>query len=200
MISRTEAAGDERRAMLAPAALHRRANALGGTIDGAGLVIPFFDRAFRVSADGVEALEGPPPSPTLGNIFLDYVRRRPPAVRNDPAWITFRELPGAGPLVIAFANNTHKTIARTFGGEPGRLREACESLNGRFDAAQPGFDLVAEFDALPRVPVSLRFNTADDPFPAEAALLFRSHVSDDLGLDALFAVATYLTGRLIQYQ
>ena len=47
------------------------------------------------------------------------------------------------------------------------------------------------------MPLYLRFNAADDEFPAQAALLFHRSAAVYLDLQTLFIAATYLTGRLI---
>ena len=98
---------------------------------------------------------------------------------------------------MAFANNTHNTIARAFGAESAHLTAVLRTVGGRVLPSIPGFDLVAAFGALPKVPLFLRFNAADTLLPAEVALLFQADTPRFLGPRSLFAVATYLTGRLI---
>lgn len=192
----------QRLAALDPREMQARATWLGCAWDGSGLEVGFFGRRYRVSPDGVQGEDGRPPGRTVGDILVDYASAGPLETGGKPTEaargrITFRELPGAGPLVVAFANNTHKIIAHTFGADLSRLASACEGLQGRFDSENRGFDLVVQFNALPRVPLYLQFNAAEAPFPAEAGLLFQADAPDYLDLHSLFALATYLTGHLI---
>lgn len=201
----TRAGIDHRLAGLDLREMQARAGDLGCLWDGSGLQVGFYGQRYRVSPDGVQGVDGQPPGRTVSDILVDYVSADPLEVGGGGpgaarGQITFRELPGAGPLVVAFANNTHKIIAQTFGADPARLAAACEGLKGHRDSENRGFDLVVEFSALPRVPLYLQFNAAEAPFPAEAGLLFRTDAPDYLGLPSLFALATYLTGSLISFE
>ncbi|MDJ0780504.1 MAG: DUF3786 domain-containing protein [Desulfosarcinaceae bacterium] len=190
--------GERPETPLTTAELHLRALDLGGEPHGDGLRVTFFGQPLLVLPERVRPLQGPPISDTVVDILLDYIHRRPAASTGETALVTFRELAGAGPLAVAFANNTHKTISRSFGDDPMRLADACRRLAGRTKSTSPGYDLTARFQALPKVPAHLRFNAAEAPFPAEAALLFQKDAPDYLGLRSLHAVATYLTGHLIR--
>ena len=188
---------DRQLSKLDPEGLKARADDLGCPWNGAGLDVRFYGRLYRVSPAGVDAVDGASPGRTVRGLLLDYVSAGPLAARSAKTRITFRELPGAGPLVTAFANNTHKIIARTFGTDLARLEAACERLKGRRNPAVVGYDLAVEFSALPKVPLHLQFNAAEDEFPAEAGILFGDNAPDFLGPHSLFALATYLTGSLI---
>ena len=188
---------DRRLAALRPEEMKAKAAGLGCQWDGSGLQIRFFGHHYRVSPGGIHARHGPPPGLAVKNILADYAATQAATAKPTDARISFREFPGAGPLVVAFANNTHKIIAHTFGADLARLKAACGSLQGRFDAAASGFDLAVEFMALPKVPLYLQFNASDEDFPAEATLVFDPSAAAFLSLHSLFSTATYLTGSLI---
>jgi hypothetical protein len=84
-------------------------------------------------------------------------------VPSEDAWCLFRELRGAGPLTVNFANNTHKTITATFGGDLFALDRGAAKLVGLLE---PGrcFDRRYRFHAFPEVPLILNYNAADDLF------------------------------------
>ncbi len=54
------------------------------------------------------------------------------------------------------------------------------------------YDLSMQFDALPRVPVMLLFNDADDEFPAKSSVLFERRAEKYLDAECLAMV-----GRLL---
>ena len=60
------------------------------------------------------------------------------------------------------------------------------------------YDLDVQFKALPAIPIVLRFNDADELFPATSAFLFYNDATNYLDLKSLATIVTYLTGLLIQ--
>lgn len=60
------------------------------------------------------------------------------------------------------------------------------------------FDLSLLFEALPGVPVLLRFNDRDDSFAATCQILFKASSEKILGIHSLGVIGTYLTGSLIR--
>lgn len=171
---------------------------MGAALLPDGLQISFFGEVYWVGPQGCRSMGGTAASEAVELVLSRYVLRfpagPPPA---DGHCMTFRELEGAGPLSQRFADNTHKIITTTFGRSVDRLQKAAQAVVGCRPAPQSGFDLSLCFEALPRVPLYLRFNAEDDEFPAQAALLFHRSAAVYLDLQALFIVATYLTGRLI---
>jgi hypothetical protein len=60
------------------------------------------------------------------------------------------------------------------------------------------YDLSVRFKALPKLPVILQFNDADEILPANSTLLFYEDAQEYLDLRSLAVIGTYLTGLLIQ--
>jgi len=163
----------------------------------AGLRIAFFDKRYSLQADGFLDDSGCAPTQAVADLIRRY-RAALPAAGLPPAaeWCSFRELRGAGPLSVQFANNTHKTIAVTFGGDLPALDFAAAGSGGVVEPGA-GFDRRYRFQALSEVPIILNYNAADDLFPAQAHLLFRRAAQNLLDIRDLFTLGTYLTGRLI---
>jgi len=176
------------------------AKALGVQVDGDGLRIPFFNTDYRVSADGILNSNGDSPTDAVGVVLCQYIIRCPYLSVVDGLPVTFRELSQAGPLVVSFANNTNKTISRAFANDIDALRRGSLQLNGRIDSKVHGYDLSICFQALPKVPVLLRFNAADEQFAAQSALLFYQSAETYLDMQSLFILGTFLTGQLIGTQ
>ncbi len=183
---------------LAGIELVRHADALGAVFDGRGLKIPFYNHTYFVMPGKIEDVQGQPPTDSVGLVLCQYLLRSPKHVPNDGQRVTFRELDGAGPLVSSFAGNTNKLIAGTFASRLEDLQAMVRQMGAQPESEACNFDLFVRFNALPRVPIFLQFNSADDLFPAQATLLFHQSAETYLDMRSLFILGTYLAGQLIQ--
>jgi hypothetical protein len=168
----------------------------GVRCDNGRLLIPFFGAFHTITETGVTGPGGNLPTPAVAEVLRDYVVHCPESPPSENRLISFRELEGAGPLVVSFANNTNKTITSTFAGKLEKLRRAAAKLSGTPASDTDGYDLFIRFEALPGVPIHLRFNDAEDPFPAQCSLLLHASVEAYLGMQAIFTLGTFLCGRL----
>ena len=75
---------------------------------------------------------------------------------------------------------------------------ACRSLGAKSVKDDSAYDLVMTFDALPKVPLSLRFNDREEDLPAQSVMLFQKSAEVCLDLRAMVILGTYLTGNLIK--
>lgn len=159
----------------------------------------FFNRRILYDTNDFMDLSGEEVPPAIKSIFCQYfLRGSQKQVKKSGKWITFREFSGAGPLFSRFTENTNKTIEQTFANRLEALREKCDALSSRRPAGQSSYDLSVCFKALPKVPIAFQFNDADEILPANAALLFFDDAENYLDIKSLAAIATCLTGLLIQ--
>ena len=168
----------------------------GASFDGSRLIIPFFGASHTLTETGVTGPDDNRTTPAVAEVLRDYVVHYPESPPSEDRLISFRELEGAGPLVVSFANNTNKTITSTFAGKLEELRRAAGTLSGTPASDTDGYDLSVRFMALPGIPVHLLFNDAEDPFPAQCSLLLHASVEAYLGMQAIFTLGTFLCGRL----
>ena len=159
---------------------------------------PLFGLSYRITPKGCFDEEGQQATTALELLLYRFVLDCPGALPPKDQCISFREIEGSGPLVAAFANNTHKIIAGHFADSPEALCGAACKMAGSIEQQNGGYDLSICFDALPGIPLYLQYNAADKDFPAYAGILFHRSTERHLGLQALFILGTYLTGRLIQ--
>ena len=174
-----------------------RADLLGVERTGDALVIPLFDRSYAVSASAIEGVGGAPVNDAVRVILAKYVLTCPdqlPALSDQ--WQTYREFADAGPLVSYFTSNTNKSIETHFSGRTEQLMQRCTAL-GAVIEEHPSYDLSARFQALPRIPVVLNFNDADEMFPAACSVLYRKSAGIFLDMECLAMTGTLLTGRLL---
>jgi len=176
-----------------------RARALNLKMKSASIIIPFFGRQHFISKQGVLDSNGKAPTPAVATVLLNYVLQNTGLPPSNPEKASFRDLKGAGPLVVSFANNTNHLIASTFADRLDALETACAGLGGEpeMDAASP--DLFMKFQALPAVPQYLSFNDRDADFPAQSHMLFQRSAETCLNLKSLFVLGTYLAGGLIKF-
>jgi hypothetical protein len=172
---------------------------LGAEIHGNDLVIPFYGIPHRISPSGVTDMAGSEIHPAIAIVFYQYVLHCPQVFPlGAEERVSFREFAALGPLSGYFVENTQKLIAGTFGGKIAELQSRCRTLCGVLEPDDnASYDLSIQFNALPRIPVFLRFNDRDEAFPAQCAFLFRRSAALFLDLQGLCICATFLAGSLI---
>jgi hypothetical protein len=113
-------------------------------------------------------------------------------------WVNFRDLKDSGPLTVYFRDNAEKVIVDRFSGNTEILKSCMTSLNGYVPDLDVTYDLVMAVDALPKIPLVLLFNDADDTFPAECSILFEQTVESYLDAECIAMLGAQLSVHLIQ--
>ena len=173
-----------------------RAVRLGAELTGDALIIPYYEKPFRISSEGVFDETGKRANFAISVVLFQYIFHCPTEIPIAGDWVTFREFKDAGPLGGYFTSNNNKNIDTTFAGNPYALQYACKRLGGRLLDDDSCWDLSVAFDMLPRIPIRLRFNDKDDEFPAQSSILFRQSAECYIDMESLAIGATYLTGIL----
>jgi len=135
-------------------------------------VIPLLGTDYLVSCEAVTGPDGKTPPTAVCVILCKYLLMCPAFASPDADWVSFRDFRDAAPLIASFANTVEGFIASEFSGRSADLRLAAESLGGRPPAASYRYDVSLVIPALPRVPLLLLFNDADEGFPTACSLLF----------------------------
>jgi len=156
---------------------------LGITVDRESKTaeIPFFKTVFRVSPSGVLDNSGKRPDYAICVILLKYLLTCPEKVPPEKEWVHFRN---TGDAVQGqsegLAASASKEISERFTGGLDRLQTAVEALGGLSPPTEYPYDLSAVIMALPRIPILLLFNDADEDFPAQANILYERRAEDFL--------------------
>ncbi len=175
-----------------------RANLLGVEVAGEALVIALYDQSYSVSSQGIEGLGGAVVNDAVRVILSKYVLTCPDELPElSPKWMTYREFRNAGPLVSYFTSNTNKNIELHYSGGADRLEERCQELGAHIED-NSSYDISARFYALPRIPVVLNFNDADDMFPAVCSILYQESAEHFLDMECLAMTGTLLAGKLLR--
>jgi len=103
---------------------------------------------------------------------------------------------GSGPLAVYFSENVVKPVEQRFSGKLSELADRCEALGGTQDSTGNSYDFSVTFDLLPRIPVALRFNDADEEFASSCTLLFASDVAAWLDPESLAILAVLFVQKL----
>jgi hypothetical protein len=169
---------------------------LGVQVDGNEVRVPLLGALYCVSPDGVLDPYGEVPGFDVCVVLFKYLLRCPetaPAARD---WVSYRGLKDSGPLTVYFANEVEGAIAAAFSGRADALAAAGAVLGGRAPDIGARYDLALQFHALPRVPLCLLFNDADDEFPAACSLLFERRSEVYLDPECLAMLGRHLFVRL----
>jgi hypothetical protein len=105
-------------------------------------------------------------------VLCKYILLYPGHEPTQGDWTAFKDFKDAAPLVTLFSNTKEQVIARDFSGEGDKLESACNTLGGRPVKTELSYDIMMKLHPLPKVPVLLLFNDADDEFPADCKVLF----------------------------
>ena len=174
------------------------ANRSGGKIEGGSILIPLFNQLYRISPTGIADPSGKEPPHSVKVVLCQYLLHAPAVEPEGEDWVSYKDFKDASPFVGGFQNNTEKAIAKDFVGRLEGLRRACAQLGGRDPGLNWGYQLSMKFDPLPRVPILLIFNDADEEFPAQCLLLFERRAERFLDMESMAILAWLLTDYLNQ--
>ena len=171
---------------------------LGITLDGDEVVVPYFGQSIRLTADGLKDEAGCRPDFSDCVVVCRYLIMCPLFEPRQKEWAAYRDFPDAGPLTVFWTDTVEGPLARTFSGRASALEKACEALGGNKPDMDISCDLWRCFIPLPKVPLLLVFNDADDDFPASASLLFEKRASTYLDAESQAILGHALSDRLIK--
>jgi len=120
--------------------------------------------------------------------------------KREGKWFHYRDFKNSGPLLDAFYNNVERKIAEHFKGKTNTLIDCCKKLNGIPYQKGWSYDVSFIFNALPKIPVLLLFNDADELFPAQCNILFKSNIDRYLDMESVAILGLILTDYLLSLQ
>jgi hypothetical protein len=174
-----------------------KASVLGITLAGTDVTLPYFGRTIRLTPGGLEDEAGRRPEFADCVVICRYLIMCPAFEPKNTSWVAFRDFPDAGPLTVFWANTVEGTVAKTFAGRRTALQKSCDALGGVAPDMDISCDLVRRFSPLPKVPLLLIFNDADEAFPAAVSVLFEKRASTYLDGESQAVLGHVLAGRLL---
>jgi hypothetical protein len=172
--------------------LHKRSEILGGRIEKDEMVVSFFGKSYRISSRGIKDPSGKQPPMGICVVLCKYLLLYPEVPSLDKEWVSFRDFKNAAPLIHSFVNHTERPIVRHFSNRLGDLSSACEKLGGKNPGLELNYQLIMKLYPLPKVPVLLLFDDADEEFPAQCKVLFERRAEHYLDPECLAIIGTLL--------
>ena len=179
--------------------LSRRTSVLGAEMRGERMILPLLGIRYRVSGTAMADETGRRPSYAICVVLAKYVLECPltePIINTE--WASYRDFKDAAPLVTYFTNDVEQALTRRFTGKTTELRAACRAAGGAEADLDVAYDVAMGFEALPRVPMLLLFNDADEDFPAKCSVLFQRSVEKFLDMESVAVLGKLLADLLIQ--
>ena len=158
--------------------------------------IPLFGKTYEVSVYGITDPSGIKPPYDICVVLCKYLLLFPYVDPKESEWVSFKDFKDAGPLTTYFANDVERGIASYFSEKLDELKNASKALSGYRPDLDVHYDLAAQFDALPRVPVMMLYNDADEEFHAKCSILFERRAERYLDAECLAIVGWQLFSHL----
>jgi hypothetical protein len=172
--------------------------ALGLERNEDSIEVPFFNRKYVVSTGGIKGEDSHLLEHMTYVTISQYLLGPAQPARGPVEWFAYKQFPNGAPYGGGFHNVVERRIAQVFSGRLDALRERCAQLGGFPSEQDYSYDLVQCFQALPKVPVLMLFNDAEEMFPAQCSVLFQSDCEGYLDMESVVMVGTglmaFLTG------
>lgn len=169
---------------------------LGVKLEGRTVIVPFLGRPYCISGQKIRDENGRVPGHALSVLLCKYLLLCPAGRPAGGQWQSYKDFRDAAPLVTFFTSSIERRIAAFFSGQVAGLRDAARALGCRPASLDLTADFSGCFDPLPRIPVLLVFNDADEDFAARCTLLFEKRAAGFLDLECLAMVGGLLADRL----
>jgi len=169
---------------------------LGARTENHEIIVPFFGQSHRISAEAISGPDGKRPDYSICVVVCKYLLMCPDSAPRETDWVSYKDFKDAAPFVGGFTNNTEQAIARHFSGRLPALEDACRELGGQAAGSELAYDLKRVFHPLPKVPLFLLFNDADQEFPAQCAVLFEKRAENYLDMECLAVLGWLLADYL----
>jgi hypothetical protein len=173
---------------------------LGFDMEGDTALIPLFDRTYHVSGDEISDSSGQRADWSIAVVLCKYLLLCPSAPLLSRDLRTFKDFKDAAPLISYFDSTVQGRIARKFSDRPNDLGEACRNIGGKPYEQELAYQIKYQFSALPKIPIYLLFNAAEEGFPAQCSLLFEQRVQNYLDMESLAILCGTLAHRLDQHK
>lgn len=169
---------------------------LGYEMDDGQAVIPFFNKTFHVSSRGIFNSRGKTPNLSVCVILCKYLLMCPDEIPQVGHLEAFKDFRDSGPLIQFFANTVEGEVVRNFSGNVTALDKACLASGGKPYKGDFAYQIKYRFWGLPRVPVYLFFNDAEEGFAARCSMLFESRTEAFLDMESVAMLGGALSRML----
>lgn len=172
---------------------------LGLVADADKTLLPFFNKRYRVSNNGIVDEADKRPDYMAYVIIAKYILLCPDQPHLDAGWVSFKDFKRVSHFtnVNFFTSDVERAVEKHFTGRLADLSEAGKKLGGIPHEMDISYDLSMRFTALPRISLLMLFNDGDDEFPAKCTVLFQEQAEFYLDPESLAMSGAFLARSLI---
>lgn len=152
---------------------------------------------YRISESGVFGLDGGKVDFEECIVIFKYLLMCPQEVPTETNWVAYHSFKNAQPLLHYFARETTKPIEDFFSGNLTMLEQLSKNIGGVVVTDNASYDLSIQFEVMPHVPLFLRFNDADEDFPAQCTILFLETIEKFLDMESVGILGALFAKQLI---
>jgi hypothetical protein len=156
------------------------------------VTVPLFGLPYKATSTGILDHQGNLAPFDRAVIIFKYLLLCPKSLPKEAEWITYRNFKDSGPLTKYFEYEVERAIASFFSGKLEALLAATQRLGGVASPLALPYDHAAVWLALPKIPVMLLFNDADETFPAKCTVLFKDSAESYLDCECLAMIGKLL--------
>lgn len=178
--------------------LAKLADKLNLKASGHGVLVSLLEEKYQVSSAGIFDSNGQRAEYEECIVIFKYLLMCPEIIPTDITWATYHSFKNAQPLLHYFTRETIKPIEESFSGNLNLLERVIEKLGGIIVKDNASYDLSIQLNALSRIPLFLRFNDADEDFPAQCTILFPETVERYLDMESVGVLGALFARKLIK--
>ncbi|MBW1650216.1 MAG: DUF3786 domain-containing protein [Deltaproteobacteria bacterium] len=172
---------------------------LGGVVRDNEIILPFFNKPYKISSKGIFNNFEKKADFSEAVVLSKYLLLCPEKPVNNNKLVSYPQFKDSSPLIKYFKDNAECAIAKHFSNNLSALKTAGKKLGGvlcpNIDAA---YDLKLKFNPLPKIPIYILYNEAEEAFPAQCVILFEQSAQTYLDAECLAILGTLLFNRLKQ--
>ncbi len=177
--------------------LERNQAILGYEILEHQAAIPFFNKTLYASSRGIFDRHGKTPQLSVSVIICKYLLMCPDEILPSVGLAAFKDFQDAAPLIHFFSNTVEGDIVRNFEGNAAALEQACLDLGGELYEGDVAYQVKYRFRGLPRLPLYLFYNDAEEGFAAQCSILFERSAEAFLDMESVAMLGGALSHKLI---
>lgn len=170
---------------------------LGLVSEETKITIPLLNNDYHVSPEGITDRSGKKPSHDICVILCKYILLCPVTAPKEHDLVSFRNFQDSNPLINYFSNEVEGAVGSCFSGRLSELQRASDKIGGHPAGVQLSCDLALEFDALPKIPIFMLCNDADEDFPAKCSVLFERNAESYLDAECIAMLGRQLVLHLL---
>lgn len=170
---------------------------LGFKVEKGGLTIDFLGRSYLITNQGVEPLDGRPVDVNNRSLLIHYALSEGRA-RPLESFLPLNRL--TGPMAGRKELDKRlmvKPLLEFFGNDYDKFSRAAKKLGGEERGLDESGGRVWRFQVLPKIPVKVVFQEADEEFPADLEILFDHTALDFMGFECLAFLSASFSKALI---